>query len=138
MPGRLVSRLPYSTRATSVRMPQTLNVRHSGAKHIEVEVQGGAQEVQLVVSDRGVGFDVGAGLNGRGFGLTCMRERIRLVNGTIVIRSKPTAGTNIHACVPVGLQREPEISLTTATCSDDADLTDLTVGKCMVEASDAP
>jgi len=42
---------------------------------------------------------------GRGPGLTSMEERVRLVNGTIVIDSKPTGGTTIHARVPFRSQR---------------------------------
>jgi signal transduction histidine kinase len=39
-------------------------------------------------------------MSGRGLGLVSMRERVRLVNGTIVIDSKPTGGTTIHVRVP--------------------------------------
>jgi signal transduction histidine kinase len=33
-----------------------------------------------------------------------MRERVRLVNGTISIESKPMGGTTIHVRVPLGLE----------------------------------
>jgi hypothetical protein len=35
-----------------------------------------------------------------------MQERVRLVNGKISIESKPLAGTTIHACVPLGAERD--------------------------------
>ena len=38
-------------------------------------------------------------------GLTSMRERVRLVNGTIFIKSKPMGGTTIHVRVPLGSER---------------------------------
>jgi signal transduction histidine kinase len=37
-----------------------------------------------------------------------MQERVRLVNGTISIESKPMAGTTIHVRVPVELGHESQ------------------------------
>ena len=76
---------------------------HSGAKHMEVRLWVGTNELHLSVSDSGMGFDIRKA--SRGLGLTSMRERVRVVNGTLVIRSKPTAGTTIHASVPFRLRR---------------------------------
>ena len=75
-------------------------VKHSGVKRIEVEVRETSGEIHLIVSDSGKGFDADAVLQGRGLGLTSMRERVRLVNGTILIDSKPMGGTRIHVRVP--------------------------------------
>ena len=35
-----------------------------------------------------------------------MRKRIRLVNGTILIESKPMAGTTIRVRVPIGSKHD--------------------------------
>ena len=59
-----------------------------------------SNEVNLIVRDSGKGFDIAAAMQGRGLGLTSMQERIRLVNGTIEIQSKPMGGTIVHARVP--------------------------------------
>ena len=75
--------------------------KHSGVKRIEVELAQHANEIHLLVSDSGKGFDVQTALQGKGLGLTSMRERIRLVNGRFTIASEPTAGTKIHVCVPI-------------------------------------
>ncbi len=56
--------------------------------------------------DLGKGFEVEAALHGEGLGLTSMRERVRLVNGTILIDSKPMAGTIIHVRAPVRAQED--------------------------------
>jgi len=53
------------------------------------------------VSDRGVGFDSDAAIKGRGLGLISMRERVRLVNGTVSIVSELMQGTEILVRVPV-------------------------------------
>ena len=65
-------------------------------------------EIHLIVRDSGKGFDTEAAGQGRGLGLTSMRERVRLVNGTIDIQSKPMGGTTILARVPLELGREAQ------------------------------
>jgi PAS domain S-box-containing protein len=74
--------------------------RHSGVKRIDVQLAEKSGEIHLIVSDSGKGFDVDAARQNRGLGLTSMRERVRLIGGTIVIESKPLAGTVVHVCVP--------------------------------------
>jgi signal transduction histidine kinase len=75
--------------------------KHSGVKRIEVQLREDSGEIHLVVSDLGRGFDLETAMQGRGLGLTSMRERVRLVNGTIAIESKPVGGTTIHVRVPL-------------------------------------
>jgi PAS domain S-box-containing protein len=76
--------------------------KHSGVKRIEVQLREDSGEIHLIVRDSGKGFDVEAALQDKGLGLTSMRERVRLVNGTISIDSKPMGGTTIHVRVPFG------------------------------------
>src|SRR5246127_33698 len=80
--------------------------KHSGVKRIEVQLREDSGEIHLIIRDSGKGFDVEAALQGEGLGLTSMRERVRLVNGTISIESKPMGGTTIHVRVPLGLGRD--------------------------------
>jgi signal transduction histidine kinase len=76
-------------------------VKHSGVKRIEVQLHEESGEIHLTIRDLGKGFDIEAARQGRGLGLTSMQERVRLVNGTITIESKPMGGTVIHVRVPV-------------------------------------
>ena len=76
-------------------------IKHSGVKRVEVELREHAREIHLIISDSGNGFDVEAALRGKGLGLTSMRERVRLMSGTISIESKPMGGTIIHVRVPL-------------------------------------
>ena len=76
--------------------------KHSGVKRIEMQLREDSGEIHLIIRDSGKGFDVEAALQGTGLGLTSMRERVRLVNGTISIESKPMGGTTIHVRVPFG------------------------------------
>jgi PAS domain S-box-containing protein len=80
-------------------------VKHSGVKRVEVQLREESGEIHLITSDSGKGFDVEAALQGKGLGLTSMRERVRLVNGTISIESKPMGGTTIHVRVPFGSEQ---------------------------------
>ena len=79
--------------------------KHSGVKRIEVQLREDSGEIHLIIRDSGKGFDVEAALQGKGLGLTSMRERVRLVNGTIAIESKPMGGTTIHVRVPFGSEQ---------------------------------
>ena len=73
--------------------------KHSGVKSFEVKLWGSAEEIQLTVSDLGVGFDSEAAMKGTGLGLTSMQERLRLAGGDLSINSVPKRGTTIHARV---------------------------------------
>jgi signal transduction histidine kinase len=76
-------------------------IKYSSAKGIDVQLCGISGEIQLTVRDNGVGFDADEAMSNQGLGLISMRERISLVNGTILIKSKRMAGTEIQARVPL-------------------------------------
>jgi PAS domain S-box-containing protein len=83
-------------------------VKYSETKRVEVEMREDSGEIHLIISDLGRGFDLETATQGRGLGLTSMKERVRLVNGTITIESKPMAGTTIHVRVPVESKHEAQ------------------------------
>lgn len=68
-------------------------VRHSGANEVVVDIEYLAESVRMMVRDDGVGIDPAAG--GDGIGITGMRERALLVNGTLSIESAPGKGTTV-------------------------------------------
>ena len=76
------------------------SAKHSGVRHIEVRLWGTSDEIHLTVVDSGAGFDREAAKESRGLGLISMEERLKLVNGTLLIESQPSRGTTIHARVP--------------------------------------
>ena len=73
--------------------------KHSGGSSFEVKLWGSAEDIQLTIIDRGVGFDLEAATKGTGLGLTSMQERLRLVGGELSVHSQPQRGTTIHARV---------------------------------------
>ena len=96
--------LPWEVSLSLFRVIQEAlhnSVRYSGEKHFEVRLEGKPSEIQLEVSDRGVGFNVANVKKTEGLGLVSMRERIHLLNGTITIESIPGFGTSIRASVPL-------------------------------------
>jgi PAS domain S-box-containing protein len=74
-------------------------VRHSQTKTISVFVGQTSGRIRLTVNDAGVGFDPSA--QSEGIGLTSMRERLRIVGGTLHVKTSPGAGTAITAEVSV-------------------------------------
>jgi signal transduction histidine kinase len=77
------------------------SLKHSGKKQVEVQLWEDSGEIHLIIHDSGKGFDVETAMRGKGLGLISMRERVRLVNGSIAIESKPMGGTNIHVRIPL-------------------------------------
>ena len=76
--------------------------KHSGSRHLQVLLVGKeGNEIDLTVHDSGIGFELEEAIKGRGLGLANMRERLRLVDGQLAIRSKPQQGTTIYAQVPL-------------------------------------
>jgi PAS domain S-box-containing protein len=75
--------------------------KHSGAKRVQVQLREDSGALYMLIRDSGRGFDVETESRGRGLGLASMRERIRLVNGTIAVDSRTGAGTAIQVRVPV-------------------------------------
>jgi len=107
----LSSPLPFDIGLCLLRVLQEAvhnAVKHSGVKRIEVQLREDTNGIHVVIHDSGRGFDVEAASQGKGLGLTSMRERVRLVNGMISIESKPMAGTTIHVRVPLASERKAD------------------------------
>jgi PAS domain S-box-containing protein len=76
-------------------------VKYSGVRSFTVDLHGAAESIELTVSDMGAGFEEQDAFTGHGLGLISMRERLQLVHGELSVKSKPGAGTTIHARVPL-------------------------------------
>jgi len=82
-------------------------VKHSGVEHFAVELRGSPDDLRLMVRDSGAGFDAESANNGQGLGLTSMRERVNLVNGTISISSSFESGTEVSVRIPMSVSTPP-------------------------------
>ena len=78
------------------------NVRkHSGARSAIVHVTESDSSTTFVVEDDGHGFDPGGSSVDRDcFGLYTMRERMALLNGSLIVDSAPGRGTRVIAEIP--------------------------------------
>jgi signal transduction histidine kinase/ABC-type uncharacterized transport system substrate-binding protein len=71
--------------------------KYSGASRAVVTLSNGNGRLKMRISDSGKGFDTGK--LSKGLGLASMCERLRLVNGELVVRSQPGGGTELTAQV---------------------------------------
>jgi signal transduction histidine kinase len=71
-----------------------------------VRLWGTSNEIHLAVSDAGAGFDSEMAKQSRGLGLISMEERLKLLNGTLSIKTQLKRGTTIHARVPISSEMD--------------------------------
>ena len=74
-------------------------LRHAQAEHVSIELYERDGRLVLAVEDDGVGFDPDA--KSAGVGLTGMRERAALLNGSIRFDSEPGMGTHVVVEIPI-------------------------------------
>ena len=75
-------------------------MKHAQATTLHVALKQEGARVRLTIADNGVGFAPDAAArtrhgDGPGFGLTSIGERVRLLRGTLTIRSAPGQGTTV-------------------------------------------
>jgi signal transduction histidine kinase len=68
-----------------------------------VELQHAGDSVVLTVADRGRGFDADASASHAGLGLVSMKERARLLNGSLKISSAPGKGATLEVSIPIAV-----------------------------------
>jgi PAS domain S-box-containing protein len=73
--------------------------KHARVNEAEVELIHTGESIRLTVSDRGVGFDPNGGTRS-GLGLVSIRERTRLVQGSVELESAPGKGTRLTVRIP--------------------------------------
>jgi two-component system sensor histidine kinase UhpB len=71
------------------------SVKHSGAAHIEVRLTTYDGKLRMKIRDDGQGFD--PNISASGLGLSTMRERLKLVEGSLLVESEPGGGTEVTA-----------------------------------------
>jgi PAS domain S-box-containing protein len=76
-------------------------VKHSQAKTAKVELGADSSGVSLRITDEGKGFEPNDANRGGGLGLVGMTERLRLVGGRLLVKSKLMQGTTLLAEVPM-------------------------------------
>ncbi len=72
--------------------------KHAGASTVTVSLREVEEWLEFSVADDGCGFNAAG--RARGSGLQNMRDRLSALGGTVVVRSRPGAGTTVDARVP--------------------------------------
>lgn len=75
-------------------------VRHSGASQVSIRLHELEDQMLLIVQDNGHGFQFGQDVNKKTYGLMGMRERVKMLDGTLDIFTEPGSGVRIEAGVP--------------------------------------
>jgi len=105
-------RLKPDLETTCFRLVQeaiTNVVRHAQASLVQIELRQHEKELELIIRDDGVGFDVRAAqarsANDPSLGLVGMEERVQIIGGRIEITSSSGdgVGTEIRAHLPLSL-----------------------------------
>lgn len=100
-------RLDRKVESTVYRIIQeslTNCAKHARATRIELSISREKNSLAAIVADNGQGFDVNKVMQSPDitrFGLTNMRERALLLDGSLSIRSAPKSGTTVTVRIPL-------------------------------------
>ena len=76
-------------------------LKHAKAKTLTVNITKHKNSVDVLIKDNGVGFDNVASVKQHSLGLKTIAERIRMLKGTLSIKSKKEEGTLVLAQIPI-------------------------------------
>ena len=74
--------------------------KHAQASQVEINLTFEGKAVRLSIQDKGIGFEPKVKSEGA-FGLIGMRERARLLGGTLAVQSEKGKGTLIEVTIPI-------------------------------------
>jgi signal transduction histidine kinase/streptogramin lyase len=105
--------LPPGTEREILRIAQEAiqNVKkHSGAKHLTVQMEYGPTGIALEIRDDGRGFAQGKKIDSPAghYGVTGMRERAAAIGGKLEITSEPGAGTTVRLIAAPPKEKPPQ------------------------------
>jgi PAS domain S-box-containing protein len=105
-------RFPAALETACFRIVQegiTNVMRHARASRISVRLERTGDDLMLIISDDGAGFDLkavrAAGNASATLGLRGMEERAQAIGGTLTIDSAPRLGTQICASFPLKVEK---------------------------------
>ncbi len=78
--------------------------KHAQASVVEIKLNQNDHELTLTIIDDGVGFQTSTLAQTHSLGIAGMRERVNLLQGTFLIKSKPDQGTQLFITLPLQAQ----------------------------------
>ncbi len=94
--------ISYNIKSIILRITQEFiqnSIKHSKCKNINVDLSSNDEEIQLTLIDDGKGFDTSKKYDG--IGLSNMKKRVEIFNGTIIIQSAKNQGTTVKVILPL-------------------------------------
>jgi PAS domain S-box-containing protein len=76
--------------------------RHSGATKVNIKITLSEEMLEISIKDNGSGITQEEIESSKSFGLIGIRERVRMVNGEVVISGSQGNGTRVYVMIPVG------------------------------------
>ncbi|MDO7171832.1 sensor histidine kinase [Mariniflexile sp. AS56] len=76
-------------------------VKHANAKTLIVNVLKQNDGIKILIKDNGQGFEVSQMIDKNSLGLKTMAERVRILQGSLSIKSKKAEGTSLLVQIPV-------------------------------------
>ncbi len=81
-------------------------IKHANATEIDVQLLSSNEQISLLISDNGKGFQFNHETLMQGNGISNMKDRTALLGGTIHIHSTPGKGTEIIVKIPIVSENE--------------------------------
>jgi signal transduction histidine kinase len=81
-------------------------IRHAKASEITLKMEKKGDVLKIRITDNGIGIALDGMEKTRAFGIAGMRERVRLLDGTLIIRSRPGHGVQIMVNIPLKDRRQ--------------------------------
>jgi len=97
-------RLPENKEIMLYRIIQEMvnnTLKHAEAKNISLKMVIQPNQLKILYSDDGKGFDAEEKLISKSIGLTSIQSRVKFINGEVGIKSKPGLGVNFNIAVPL-------------------------------------
>ncbi len=77
------------------------SLKHARANKVRVSLIRSQEQVEMIISDDGRGFDTDTAVSSDGIGLKSMRERAEAFSGTVTLQSEPGQGTLVKVVLPL-------------------------------------
>lgn len=76
-------------------------LKHSNANMATIDMAEKNKKLEIQITDNGDGFDVDEVLYKDGLGLSQIKARIKMMNGSFEIKSYPNTGTQVNMVIPI-------------------------------------
>lgn len=77
-------------------------IKHSQTNEASISVIKSEKAIDLTIIDKGIGFnDIHSFEKLSSMGMKTIHERVKIINGTITINSKPKKGTQVYLTLPI-------------------------------------